>query len=218
MDGFDKDQSASESDERAVVIGGFLASECNPLEAFEFSHGLLDPCSCFVELPGEEFALILIIGPVRNDRADAAFSGCLAVGFGVIALVGQRRPGFDVGTDVEQGFELRAVAGFAAGEMEIQRVAFEVGLEMDFRREPAAREAERLAVLPPFAPAAETWARTTVLSNICTRCAVWLTCASAWKNASNTPLRLKRENRFQTLFHLPNSAGKARQETLLTVK
>ncbi len=111
-----------------------------------------------------------------------------------------------------------AVAGLAAGEMKIERIAFEVGFEVDFRREAAAREAERLAVLPPFAPAAETWARTTVLSNIWTRCAVSLASASAWKNASNTPLRLKRENRFQTLFHLPNSAGNARHETLLTVK
>jgi hypothetical protein len=179
---------------------------------------LLDPGSCFVELPGEEFALILIIGPVWNDRAYAALSRRLAVGFGVVSLVGQRRPGFDVGADVEQGFELGAISGLATGEMKIERVALEIGLKVDFRRESATREAERLAVLPPFAPAAETWARTTVLSNIWTRCAVSLASASAWKNASNTPLRLKRENRFQTLFHLPNSVGKARHDTLLTVK
>ena len=52
---------------------------------------------------------------------------------------------------------------------------------MDFRRETAARTAERLVVLPPFAPAAETCARTTVESNICTRCAVSLIAASASK-------------------------------------
>jgi hypothetical protein len=162
--------------------------------------------------------LVLIVGPIGNDRTDAPLAGGFAVGFGVISLVGQRRPGFDVRADVEQDLELRAVAGLAAGEMEIERVAFEVGLEVDFRRESATREAERMAVLPPFAPAAETWARTTVLSNIWTRCAVLLASASAWKNASNAPLWLKRENRLQTLFQLPNSAGNARQETLLTVK
>ena len=32
-------------------------------------------------------------------------------------------------------------------------------------------------MLPPFAPAAETWARTMVESNICTRCAVSLIAA-----------------------------------------
>jgi hypothetical protein len=32
--------------------------------------------------------------------------------------------------------------------------------------------------------------------------------------ASNTPLWLSRQNRFHTLFQLPNSAGKARQVML----
>ena len=77
---------------------------------------------------------------------------------------------------------------------------------MDFGREAAARAAERLALLPPFAPAAETWARAVVLSKNWTRCAVWLHSASSWKNASNTPERLSRQNRFHTLFHLPNSS------------
>jgi hypothetical protein len=84
--------------------------------------------------------------------------------------------------------------------------------------EAAARAAERLALLPPFAPAAETWARAVVLSNSWTRCAVWLHSASSWKNASNTPERLSRQNRFHTLFHLPNSLGSARQVMLCTVK
>jgi hypothetical protein len=39
-----------------------------------------------------------------------------------------------------------------------------------------------------------------VLSHICTRCAVGLSSAGAWKNASNTPDRLSRQKRFQTLF------------------
>jgi hypothetical protein len=77
--------------------------------------------------------------------------------------------------------------------------------------EAPARAAERLVVLPPFAPAAETWARTTVESNIWTKCAVSLIAANASKNASKTPVWLSRQNRFQTLFQLPNSAGSARQ-------
>ena len=55
-------------------------------------------------------------------------------------------------------------------------------------------------MLPPFAPAAETWARTTVESNICTKCAVSLIAARASKNASKVPDRLSRQNRFHTLF------------------
>ena len=57
--------------------------------------------------------------------------------------------------------------------------ATEVGLQM--------RAAKRLIMLPPFAPAAETWARTTVESNICTKCAVSLIAARASKNASKVP-------------------------------
>jgi hypothetical protein len=62
--------------------------------------------------------------------------------------------------------------------VEVERVAVEIGLEMDFGRETATRAAERLAVLPPFAPAADTWARAVVLSKNWTKCAVWLHSAS----------------------------------------
>ena len=48
--------------------------------------------------------------------------------------------------------------------------------------------------------------------------AVWLHSASNGKNASNTPERPRRQNRFHTLFHLPNSPGSARHVMLWTVK
>jgi len=57
-----------------------------------------------------------------------------------------------------------------------------------------------------------------VESNICTRWAVWLFAASASNKASKTPAWLSRQNRFQMLFQLLNSAGSARQVTLWTVK
>ncbi len=102
--------------------------------------------------------------------------------------------------------------------MEVERVAVEIGLEVDFGREAAAGAAERLALLPPFAPAAETWARAVVLSKNWIRCAVSLHSASIWKNASNTPDRLRRQNRFHTLFQLPYTLGNARHVMLCTVK
>jgi hypothetical protein len=40
---------------------------------------------------------------------------------------------------------------------------------VDLAGEPTVRTTKRLALLPLFAPAAETWAQTTVESNICTR-------------------------------------------------
>jgi hypothetical protein len=45
-------------------------------------------------------------------------------------------------------------------------------------------------------------ARTVVLSKNCTKCAVSLRSTSSWKNASNTPDRLSRQNRFQMLFQV----------------
>jgi hypothetical protein len=47
---------------------------------------------------------------------------------------------------------------------------------------------------------------------------VRLRLASASKNASNTPAWLRRQKRFQTLFHWPNMAGSARQVMLWTAK
>ena len=67
------------------------------------------------------------------------------------------------------GIPSRVAVGFATGEVEGNGVTVEICFQVDFRREPASRAAQRLTFLPPFAPAAETWARTTVLSNICTR-------------------------------------------------
>jgi hypothetical protein len=69
---------------------------------------------------------------------------------------------------------LGAVAGLAAGQVDVEWAAIEIGLEVDLGREAAARAAEGLALLPPFAPAAETWARAVVLSKNCSRCAVSL--------------------------------------------
>ena len=74
----------------------------------------------------------------------------------IIPLVRHRDARADVWADIERCLELYAVAGVAAGQVEVERVAVEIGLEVDFRRETAARATERLAMLPPFAPAAET--------------------------------------------------------------
>ena len=112
---------------------------------------------------------------------------------------------------------MRAIAFLAAGEIEGDGLAAFVGLQVDFGGETATRAPERLILLPPFAPAAETWARTTVESNIWMRCAVGLIAAKVSKKASKTPALLKRSKRFHTLFQLPKRSGKARQVILWTL-
>jgi len=214
VDGFDQDQPASKSDEGTIAVGGLLAAEGDALEALQFADGLLDAGAGSVEYFWEEGRSGLGIGTVRDDGDDTPPPAGRAIGRRIVAFVGQGRARGDVRADVERDFELGAIARLATGQMEGDRQAVEIRLEVDLGREPAPRAPERLILLPPFAPAAETCARTTVLSNICTKCAVWLVSARSWKNASNTPERLSRQNRFQTLFQLPNSAGRARQVIL----
>src|SRR6202795_2433747 len=128
------------------------------------------PCSMrarpLVEDFGKESRLCGGVLSVRDGGTDAAPACRLAVGLGVITLVAENRPRRDVRTDVEQDFEIAAIAGLTAGEVESQRQSVEIGLQVDFGGKPAARATESLAFLPPFAPAAETWARTIVESAI----------------------------------------------------
>jgi len=101
---------------------------------------------------------------MRDDRNDATTTASCTVGGRIVALVGDRGTRRDIWTDVERNLKLRGIADLAAGQMKGDRQAIKVGLEVDFRGEPATRAAQCLTFLPPFAPAAETWARTTVLS------------------------------------------------------
>ena len=74
----------------------------------------------------------------------------------ITPLIGYRDARADVWADVERCLELRAVAGLARGQVEVERLTVEIGLKVDFGRKAATRAAESLMLLPPFAPAAET--------------------------------------------------------------
>ncbi|MDQ5828154.1 MAG: hypothetical protein M3441_28940, partial [Chloroflexota bacterium] len=166
VDGFDEDERKSNSDEGAVVLGRLLAAERNALEALELSNQLLDAGTRSVEGFWEEQWPVPGCGPERDHRTDAPIARCGAIGLGIIALVSHSSTGRDVGPKIEQDFELRAVARLTLCEMEGERQAVPIHLEVDLGRKAPARAAQSLTGLPPFAPAAETWARTTVESNI----------------------------------------------------
>lgn len=187
-------------------------------ESLDPPDGLLDAGAALVKRPGEEGRLVLLIGLVRNDRDDAALPRRPAVGFAGVALVADRSARIDVGAEPEQDREVRGITLLAAGQVEGEGMAVEICLQVDFGGEAAARAAQRLTVLPPFAPAADTWARTTVLSNICTRCAEDESEARWSKKVSNTSALLSLSKRFHTLFHLPKRSGSARQVMLWTEK
>ena len=90
----------------------------------------------------------------------------MPVGLAGIALVADGRARIDIGTEPEQDRKVRRVPLLATSQVEGDGMAVEVRLQVDFGREATARATERLTRLPPLAPAAETWARTIVLSNI----------------------------------------------------
>ena len=218
MDGFGKDEAEGECNKRTEVSCRLLAAQRNALEALQLTNELLDAGARPIECLWKESGPVLLIGFVRDHRSDAALARQRSIALAGVALISHRRAGRDIGAEVEEHLELHAIAGLALCQVEGERQTIEVDLEVDLGREATARAPKRLTVLPPFAPAAETCARTTVESNICTRCAVWLIPASASKKASNTPAWLKRQNRFQTEFQLPNSGGRARQVMLWSVK
>ena len=167
MDGFNQHQPACKTDDGGVADVGLFAAHGDALEPLELADGLFDARPEFIETLGKEAASLLGVFPTRDHGCDATRKRSDAICVAVISLVGHRDARADVRADVERCLELRAVARLARGQVEIERVAVEIGLEVDFGREAATRAAERLALLPPFAPAAETWARAVVLSKSC---------------------------------------------------
>ena len=79
-----------------------------------------------------------------------------AVCLGIVAFIGDHRPWRDIRSDRQQGFELTAVGGLCTGQVEVERQAIEIAFDVDFCAKSTARAAERLILLPPLAPAAET--------------------------------------------------------------
>src|SRR4029077_5389951 len=75
----------------------------------------------------------------------------------IVAVVAESGARIEIRTDVEKRLKVAAITGFTAGEMEGNWQATEVGLQVNLGRETATRAAKRLIMLPPFAPAAETW-------------------------------------------------------------
>jgi hypothetical protein len=166
VDEFDQAKAGGEGDDRSEVSFGLFAAECDALEALEPSDALFDARAGFVEGTCEEGWLVLFVGLVGNDGSDAARSRGVPIGLAGVAFVADDGAGLNVGPDIEQDFEVTPVEGFAAGQVEGDDIPGGVRFRVDFRGEAAARAPERLTFLPPFAPAADTCARTMVESNI----------------------------------------------------
>src|SRR5215218_2737588 len=107
VDGFDDDEAEGESDERAEVRVGFLATEGDALEALELADQLLDAGACPVERLRKESWPVSGRGLERDHRADAPFARGRAIARAVGPFVTHRSPRRDVRPEVEQDLELR---------------------------------------------------------------------------------------------------------------
>ena len=75
---------------------------------------------------------------IGNSWRNSTCSRNLAVCLGVITLVCDNSPRFDIGAYVEQGLEMTTITGFAAGQVESERETVEVRFDMNFGREASA--------------------------------------------------------------------------------
>lgn len=115
--------------------------------------------------PVDALGAVGLLGGVAaagNDRKRAFVFDLLTNFLAVIGFVGgdgERRPG-----GVEDLFDDLAVVNLAAGQREVQRTAFAVDRRVDLGRSATPADADRLILLPPFAPLAARCAFTIVLS------------------------------------------------------
>jgi hypothetical protein len=144
------------------------------------------------------------VGARRNDRFHSQAVAQPHQVIGVVALVGEqcaRR-----GKAANQVLGLADVGRLTAGEHERQEIAQGIGEGVDLGAEAPARTSQR--VLYRAAPAAQAWARTTVLS--ISRCCRSGSRAMKRCNARHTPLFCQRLNRLNTLFQAPRCGGNNR--------
>lgn len=129
----------------------------------DFVHKTLDQMPFFVNMR-VIFTHHLAIFSWRNDGLDAFLCQKMQKIIGIIATVGNEPGKRKVG---HQRVRLRHVMPLAAGQKKAQRVPQGVHGHMNFGTKPAPTAAQRLFCLSAVffeAPAAQGWARTTVLS------------------------------------------------------
>lgn len=139
-----------------------IVAGCDGTIDFEMTEHPLDA----IALAIEAFAIAdrdLAIGFRRDDRLDPALLQVGSDRVAVVRPVGEKRARRLLGQTDQRVVGL-AVRRLAGREMEGDRPTSGITETMNFTGEPAPRAAKSSPMNPPFPPAAETWARTEVLS------------------------------------------------------
>src|SRR6267142_478373 len=147
-------------------------------------------------------------GRVVGDDGEGALGGDgVAQVIGIIGCIGHDDLG---GQPLDQGSGLRCIALLTCGQHEPHGTSQASNGHVNLGAQATARAADRLIFRPPFlAPAACWWARTMVESTI--RYSKSGSSDIASKIRHQTPLRLQRLKRRNTLFQSPNASGRSRQ-------
>lgn len=105
------------------------------------------------------FDLHAAVSPAGNDGLDLSFSEIVADRICIVALVGEQSVRCAL-WQADQG----VIGRLADRQMEGERSSEGISQAVKLTGEPAPRAAKSASMSPPFPPAAETWARTVVLS------------------------------------------------------
>jgi hypothetical protein len=122
-----------------------------------------------------------------------AFGKISADCIGIVALVGKQGLG-SVFWQTDQRVIGLAVCCLADRQVEGERSPEGISQAVKLTGEPAPRAAKSASMSPPFPPAAETWARTVVLSMLKWPLSAMIS-ASVTATVSQTPASLHRRNR-----------------------
>ena len=107
-------------------------------------------------------SFLVSIAAARDDRQGAFILDLLSDFLAVVSLIGSDGEWWP--WRVEHICNDLAVMDLSAGHGKVQRAALAVDNRMDFCGAATAADADRLILLPPFAPLAARWAFTMVLS------------------------------------------------------
>jgi len=149
-------------DHSEEAIGQLIVTWSDGAVDREEDERALDAVALFVERP-VILDLHTAIWTAGNDGLDLSLGKVSPDCVGVVALVCEEgiRCAF---RQVDQSVISLAIRRFAACQMESERTSEGISQAVKLTGEPAPRAAKSASMSPPFPPAAETWARTVVLS------------------------------------------------------
>jgi len=142
-------------------LGEFIVARCDTPPVLDAAKVIFDFMASSVKALGAIGFLVRVVA-AGDDRQGAFIFDLLAHFLAVVSLVGcdgQWRSG-----SVKHFANDLTVVDLPARYREVQWTALAIDDRVNFRGAPTAADADRLILLPPFAPLAARWAFTIVLS------------------------------------------------------